>query len=421
MEMESVTKVNLQSFRKNLLPAKLLLPKLLIDANEKALVEMDFPNSRQEAWKYTRLNRVAKIELESTVASPINWEDFNMVKEAYTLVFQNSTCIYISSDLPEGISIKIGNKIESADWLSSINQSHVAKLNVAHAQNGCLINIAKGVQVDKPIQIIYITDGPKQPNFWRNQLQLEIGAKADVHIGYFSKDAIDSYSNVHWSVFLKENSHLIMTKIQNDEAANFHFSTENISQLKDSNFTLNTVTLNGAFVRNDVLVNVEGENCETHLNGAYIMKENQHVDNHTTVDHIFPNCNSYELYKGVLDEKSTAVFNGKVFVRPNAQKINAFQSNANVLLSNDATVNSKPELEIYADDVKCSHGSTTGQLDEEAVFYLRSRGISDGAARQMVVAAFMQDVFSKILSKGVKEYIYKKLANRFNWQYEEEL
>ena len=420
MEMESVTKVNLQSFRKNLLPAKLLLPKLLIDANEKALVEMDFPNSRQEACKYTRLNRVAKIELESTVASPINWEDFNMVKEAYTFVFQNSTCIYISSDLPEGISIKIGNKIESADWLSSINESHVAKLNVAHAQNGCLINIAKGVQVDKPIQIIYITDGPKQPNFWRNQLQLEIGAKADVHIGYFSKDAIDSYSNVHWSVFLKENSHLIMTKIQYDEAANFHFSTENISQLKDSNFTLNTVTLNGAFVRNDVLVNVEGENCETHLNGAYIMKENQHVDNHTTVDHIFPNCNSYELYKGVLDEKSTAVFNGKVFVRPNAQKINAFQSNANVLLSNDATVNSKPELEIYADDVKCSHGSTTGQLDEEAVFYLRSRGISDAAARQMVVAAFMQDVFSKIVSKEVKTYIYAKLAKRFNWQYEEE-
>jgi Fe-S cluster assembly protein SufD len=419
--MEPVTKVNLQSFRKNLLPAKLLLPKPLIDANEKALVEMDFPNSRQEAWKYTRLNRVAKIELESTAASPINWEDFNMVKGAYTFVFQNTTCIYISSEIPEGISIKIGDKIGSTDWLSSINESHVAKLNVAHAQNGCVINIAKGVQVDKPIQIIYITDGPKQPNFWRNQLQLEIGAKADVHIGYFSNNAHEAYSNVHWSVFLKENSHLVMTKIQNDGEANFHFSTENISQLKDSNFTLNTVTLNGSFVRNDVLVNVEGDNCETHLNGAYIMKENQHVDNHTTVDHIFPNCNSYELYKGVLDEKSTAVFNGKVFVRPNAQKINAFQSNANVLLSNDATVNSKPELEIYADDVKCSHGSTTGQLDEEAVFYLRSRGISDAAARQMVVAAFMQDVFSKIVSKELKAYIYAKLANRFSWQYEEEL
>ena len=205
-----------------------------------------------------------------------------------------------------------------------------------------------------------------------------------------------------------------MTKIQNDGEANFHFSTENISQLKDSNFTLNTVTLNGAFVRNDVLVNVEGENCETHLNGAYIMKENQHVDNHTTVDHIFPNCNSYELYKGVMDDKSTAVFNGKVFVRPNAQKINAFQSNANVLLSDDATINSKPELEIYADDVKCSHGSTTGQLDLEAVFYLRSRGISETDARSMVVAAFMTDVLSKVASNELKSYIYQQLAARFN-------
>lgn len=417
--MEPVTKATLQVFRKKLSPAKLLLPSSFIDANEKALVEMDFPNSRQEAWKYTRLNRVAKINLESTPTSLIDWSTYLMVKDAYTFVFQNAECIYSSPALPKGLSIKIGDEIEAIDWLSSINEGHVAKLNVAHAQNGCVINIVDGVQLDKPIQLLFISDGPKQPNFWRNQLQIGVGAKADIHVGYFSKDAIDSYSNVHWSVFLKENSHLIMTKIQNDGDANYHFSTENISQLKDSNFTLNTLTLDGAFVRNDVLVNVEGENCETHLNGAYIMKDSQHIDNHTTIDHISPNCNSYELYKGVMDDKSTAVFNGKVFVRPNAQKINAFQSNANVLLSNDAAVNSKPELEIYADDVKCSHGSTTGQLDEEAIFYLRSRGISEAAARQMVVSAFMQDVFSKVASNELKSYIYQQLALRFNWQYEE--
>ena len=412
--MEPVTKATLQVFRKKLSPAKLLLPSSFIDANEKELVEMDFPNSRQEAWKYTRLNRVAKINLESTPSSIIDWSSYLMVKDAYNFVFQNSECIYKSPDLPKGVYIKIGDEIGAMDWLSSINEGHVAKLNVAHAQNGCVINISDGVQLDKPIQLLFISDGPKQPNFWRNQLHHGKGAKADIHVGYFSKDAIDSYSNVHWSVFLKENSHLIMTKIQNDGDANYHFSTENISQLKDSNFTLNTLTLDGSFVRNDVLVKVEGENCETHLNGAYIMKENQHVDNHTTIDHIFPNCNSYELYKGVMDDKSTAVFNGKVFVRPNAQKINAFQSNANVLLSNDAAVNSKPELEIYADDVKCSHGSTTGQLDEEAIFYLRSRGISEAAARQLVVAAFMQDVFLKVASNELKSYIYQQLAVRFN-------
>lgn len=419
--MEPVTKATLQSFRKKLSPAKILLPAFLIDSNEEALVEMDFPNSRQEAWKYTRLNRVAKINLESTQTSLIDWSSFAMVKDAYTIVFQNARCIYSSPVLPKGLSIKIGSQIASTDWLASINEGHVAKLNVAHAQNGCVINVSDGIQVDKPIQVIFISDGPKQPNFWRNQLQLGVGANANIHIGYFSNNALDAYSNVNWSILLNQNSRLVLTKVQNSSDANYHFSTENISQLKDSNFTLNTVTLNGAFVRNDVLVNVEGENCETHLNGAYILKENQHVDNHTTVDHIFPNCNSFELYKGVLDEKSTAVFNGKVFVRPNAQKINAFQSNANVLLSNDAAVNSKPELEIYADDVKCSHGSTTGQLDEEAVFYLRSRGISEAVARQLVVAAFMQDVFSKVASIEVKNYIYEQFAKRFNWQFEEVL
>jgi hypothetical protein len=148
-------------------------------------------------------------------------------------------------------------------------------------------------------------------------------------------------------------------------------------------------------------VSVNGQNAETNLNGAYLVKTNQLVDNHTVVDHLVANCQSNELYKGVLYDKSTAVFNGKVFVRPNAQKINAFQSNGNVLLSDDASVNSKPELEIYADDVKCSHGSTTGQLDENAIFYLRARGISEKSAKELLVSAFISEVLSRIENKEV--------------------
>jgi Fe-S cluster assembly protein SufD len=164
-----------------------------------------------------------------------------------------------------------------------------------------------------------------------------------------------------------------------------------------------------------VNVFVDGEGCETFLNGAYLSKGIQHIDNHTTIDHMKPNCNSYELYKGVMDEKSTAVFNGKVFVRPDAQKIAAFQSNANVLIGDEASVNSKPELEIYADDVKCSHGSTIGQLDEEAIFYLQSRGISENTARRLVLTAFMQDVFEKITSPAVVTFLNQVLSERFNW------
>jgi Fe-S cluster assembly protein SufD len=175
--------------------------------------------------------------------------------------------------------------------------------------------------------------------------------------------------------------------------------------------------LNGALVRNNLNIDVNGQNCETHLNGAYLLKNKQHVDNHSIVDHKVPNCESHELYKGVIDDNSTAVFNGKVFVRPDAQKINAFQSNGNVLLSDSASINSKPELEIYADDVKCSHGSTTGQLDEEAVFYLRARGLSEKSARHLMVAAFIGDVLDKITNENVKTFTHNILKERFDWDF----
>jgi Fe-S cluster assembly protein SufD len=177
------------------------------------------------------------------------------------------------------------------------------------------------------------------------------------------------------------------------------------------------MTLDGTLVRNNLNIEVNGVNCMTNLHGAYVLKSNQHVDNHTIVDHKQPHCESNELYKGVMDEKSTGVFNGKVFVRKDAQKINAFQSNGNVLLSDDATVDSKPELEIYADDVKCSHGSTTGQLDEEAVFYLRARGISEKSARHLMVAAFIGDVLSKIENDEFREYTHSLLQDRFGWEF----
>ncbi|MEY3425976.1 MAG: Fe-S cluster assembly protein SufD, partial [Bacteroidota bacterium] len=175
--------------------------------------------------------------------------------------------------------------------------------------------------------------------------------------------------------------------------------------------------LDGTLVRNNLNIGVKGVNCTTHLNGIYLLKENQHVDNHTIVDHCAPNCESHELYKGVMDDSSTAVFNGKVFVRKDSQKINAFQSNANVLLSDSATINSKPELEIYADDVKCSHGSTTGQLDDEAIFYLRARGISEKSARHLMVSAFIGDVLGKIENEKVLEFTHSILKDRFDWEF----
>jgi Fe-S cluster assembly protein SufD len=207
-----------------------------------------------------------------------------------------------------------------------------------------------------------------------------------------------------------------MEKVQMESSDLFSFSDEEVWQGADSVFQINTLTLDGNLVRNDLHIQVQGEHAETHLNGMYMLNGQQHVANYTTVDHQVANCESNELYKGIMDDKSIAVFNGKVFVRQDAQKTNAFQSNANVLISDDAGVNSKPELEIYADDVKCSHGSTTGQLDDEALFYLRARGISERGATQLLLTAFMSDVLDKITVPSVKEKVFEVINKRFNWE-----
>jgi Fe-S cluster assembly protein SufD len=213
------------------------------------------------------------------------------------------------------------------------------------------------------------------------------------------------------------NAQLTIDKIQHEEQGNFAVLTEQVDQKKDSTFTINTITLDGTLVRNNLNIEVNGSNCESNLNGAYLLKDNQHVDNHTIVDHKVAHCLSNELYKGVIYDKATAVFNGKVFVRKDAQKINAFQSNGNVLMSDDASVNSKPELEIYADDVKCSHGSTTGQLDDEAIFYLRARGLSEKAAKNLMVSAFIGDVLDKIENPSVLQMVQTIIQKKHGWEF----
>ena len=268
--------------------------------------------------------------------------------------------------------------------------------------------------IDLPIQILHITEGEKTCATTRNIIIAEDNSQSNFIEAFHSYNAENTLENSITEVFVGKNTHLHIDKIQVQNDTCYHISTEQVEQDKDSTFTINTVTLNGGLIRNNLNIDVIGENCTTNLNGIYQLKGQQHVDNHTKVDHIVPNCQSNELYKGIIDEKATAVFNGKVFVRRNAQKINAFQSNGNVLLSDDATVNSKPELEIYADDVKCSHGSTTGQLDEEAVFYLRARGLSEKSARKLIVGAFINDVIEKIENEEVVAYVQQKIEERFS-------
>ncbi|NNE56348.1 MAG: Fe-S cluster assembly protein SufD [Flavobacteriales bacterium] len=226
----------------------------------------------------------------------------------------------------------------------------------------------------------------------RHLILVDDGASANVVMSHHSTVAAGTLTNLVMEIKIGKNARLHLDNIQAKEEADFLLTNINACQADDSFFHINTITESGGWVRNDLNIKVGGKNCETHLFGTYLLRNSQHVDNHTVVDHLEPHCMSNEKYKGILYDKSTGVFNGKVFVRQDAQKTNAFQQNANILMSDDATMNSKPELEIYADDVKCSHGSTTGQFDEEAIFYLKARGLSDATARDMLVEAFVSDI-----------------------------
>jgi Fe-S cluster assembly protein SufD len=205
-------------------------------------------------------------------------------------------------------------------------------------------------------------------------------------------------------------------RIQNDSPNASQVNTTHIRQVGKSLVNTVTVSLDGGIVRNNLNIAMEAEHSESHFYGLYFLKGNTHVDNHTVVDNVKPHCESNELYKGVVDDRATAVFNGKIFVQKDAQKTNAYQSNKNLLLSNEASVNTKPQLEIFADDVKCSHGCTVGQLDEEAFFYLRSRGISEKAAKSLLIHAFAVDILEHIKPEKVRAYVDRLIAERLGVQ-----
>jgi len=390
------TDTKLNRFLSDLKPTSILFSKESLEEAKHFLENRDFPTTKEETWKYTRLSKLANSTFSGSVSND-KFEIPSVHSDSYRFVFTNGELTELSEGI-NALSVRdiASNKLES---INSENRIFDA-INLAYAENGLYIEIESNLQLEKPIEIIHISNGNKITNL-RHIIRIKPNAKAEITMTYLSSDKSYSFLNVISTIELEQDAHLSVNKIQVESGNDFHFSRETIKQDKNSNFTLNTLTFNGNFVRNDVNVSVNGQNAETNLNGAYLVKTNQLVDNHTVVDHLVANCQSNELYKGVLYDKSTAVFNGKVFVRPNAQKINAFQSNGNVLLSDDASVNSKPELEIYADDVKCSHGSTTGQLDENAIFYLRARGISEKSAKELLVSAFISEVLSRIENKEV--------------------
>jgi Fe-S cluster assembly protein SufD len=241
----------------------------------------------------------------------------------------------------------------------------------------------------------------------------EEGAEIKIVEDYYSIGDKHSFTNIVTEIYCGENSKLERYKIQNDNDKAYQVGTTQVMQEKDSRFSDTTISWGGAITRNNLTSVFNGSNTECHFYGLYMLTGKQHVDNHTLADHAMPHCYSNELYKGIIDDKATGVFNGKIMVREDAQKTNAYQSNGNILLSEDATIYSKPQLEIFADDVKCSHGATTGQLNKEELFYLQARGIGKEEARILLLNAFAGDVVDSVkidkLREKLKDTLSKKL------------
>ena len=411
--METGTLNKLSLFVEDLIESD-LSPKALKDAAHEFLAGQDFPTTRSERFKYTRLAKLANATFtRPETIDPTQAEEAKVLADAYTIVVNHKN-ITLPQNLPAGVEISLISATQ-IPFQSASYKDIFGALNVLYAQYGISINIAPNITLDKPIQLIQINSGGKF--FYRYHLNFGRNSEASVYVVSKQHAQTEGFSHAHFQYEIAQDARIKIFKIQDTSINHFDFNEDRGVQAAQSHFEINTITLNGSFVRNDAQVIIQGEHAQTYLNGAYWLKEEQHVANYTTIDHQVANCESFETYKGVATDKASAVFNGKVFVRKDAQKTNAYQSNANVLLSENASINSKPELEIYADDVKCSHGSTTGQLDENALFYLRARGLSEATAKNLLLQAFMEDVLQYLKNEEVLAYVHKRIAERFNWSY----
>ena len=291
-------------------------------------------------------------------------------------------------------------------------------LNAAFTGDGAFIVAKKGKIIRRPVYIYHVSDSRRGFIFSQPRLLALVEAAAHLRIAetYHTIGGGESFSNEVFEIVAERDSVLDYYKIQDEGAAANHVGTTHIRQTGKCLTNAVTITLSGALVRNNLNMVMEAEHGESHMYGLYLLDGKTHADNHTIVDNVMPNCYSNELYKGIMDGESTGVFNGKIFVRKDAQKTNAYQSNKNVLLGEKASAYTKPQLEIFADDVKCSHGCTVGTLDEEALFYLRARGLGEKSARALLLHAFAVDILENIKLEPLRTHVDRLISERLEFE-----
>ncbi|MDG2491340.1 MAG: Fe-S cluster assembly protein SufD [Flavobacteriaceae bacterium] len=397
----------------------------------KQFEEIGFPTKKEEAWKYTSIAKLLKNDYSIFPKKETTIELKNVKKyflydiDTYKIVFIDGVYSpFLSDTTHDGIDVCLMSAALTRDKYKSIIEKYlntIAKqddsltaLNTAFTKEGAYIFIPKSVVAEKPIQIIHFSTSEQGPMLLqpRNLIVAEENSQVQIFERHQSLVSHQVLTNSVTEIFAAENAIVDYYKVQNDLEEASLIDNTYVSQKGKSHVSVHTFSFGGKLIRNNLNFYQKGEYIDSTMKGITIIGDKQHVDHYTLVDHAQPNCESHQDYKGIYADKSVGVFNGKIYVNQIAQKTNAFQKNNNILLDDTATINTKPQLEIFADDVKCSHGCTIGQLDKDALFYLRSRGIPKKEAKGLLTYAFANNVLESVKIPAIKTRINKLIANK---------
>ena len=405
--------------------------------------ELGFPSVKDEEWKYTNVAAIAKADFKiarppATASDGADTKDLAKIgspeTEASQLVFVNGkfrTDLSRVSGLPqEVVAVDLSQAIVDERY-SEIVRANLARhadyvangftaLNTAFISAGAFVYIPKDIVVETAIQLLFISDAAavNSATFPRVLVVAGENCSATLLESYVSTDDTVYFTNAVVEIVLADGARLEHYKTQRESLKAFHIATTMADLGPNSTYDSTTITFGARLSRHDYGVLMDHEGVECRVDGLYLVTEDQHTDTHSVIDHRKPHCTSHQLYKGILDGKSRAVFNGKVFVRHDAQKTDAMQTNKNLLLSNEARVDTKPQLEILADDVKCAHGAAVGQLDEDQLFYLETRGVHPDLARNLLTYGFAEEVIGKIKIDSIRTQLDEAVLNRLNAQLE---
>ncbi len=383
--------------------------------------ESGFPTTRDEEWRFTNVAPIVRTEFEHAPApADRGWRDFLPAGEGMRLVFVNGRYEpELSSKTPSGIT---AGSLRTADGSAARHLARYASYhrrafvaaNTARFEDGAFVEIPERVVWNEPIHLVYLSTGGDRPvvSYPRSLVVIGAGSQATVVETYLGAGP-GYFTNAVTELVAGGRAVVDHYRVQNEDDSAFHVAAVHAQVGRDASYTTHSISLGGRLARHDIDA-VLAEGSEAVMNGLYVVGGAQHVDHHTTLDHAEPHATSRELYKGVLGERSTAVFNGRILVRQDAQKTDSKQSNKNLVLSEDATIHTKPELQIFADDVRCTHGATIGQLDADAVFYLQSRGIDPRQARGMLIHAFASEVLDRVKPETLRRQLERLVGEKLH-------